>query len=211
MTSSAVKRCSFADYLASEETSDVKHEYFDGEIFAMAGGTAVHGLIAANCIGEFRSATKARGCRTYTSDVMVLTPRGLGAYPDLSVGCDKPRYEDDKQRVLLNPLLLVEVLSDSTEAYDRGRKFDNYKSIESLREYVLVAQDRPHVDHFARRDDGRWVLTSFEGLETSVELPALDCTIPMAEIYANVEFPTDRPAGEAADGGGPPTDGAPGS
>lgn len=198
MTISAIKRCSFADYLALEETSEVKHEYFDGEIFAMAGEKVVHGLIAANCIGELRSATKARGCRAYTSDVMVLTPTGLGTYPDLSIGCGEPRYEDDKERVLLNPQLIVEVLSESTEACDRGKKFDHYQSIESLREYVLVAQDRPHVDHFARQADDRWILTAYEGLEAAIEFPTLGRSIPMAEVYANVEFPSDEPPIPAA-------------
>lgn len=194
MTSSAVKRCSFADYLALEETSEVKHEYFDGEIFAMAGGTARHGNIAAKWIGALHAPLRSGNCESYTSDVRILTPTGLGTYPDLSVGCGEPEFADDKQTTLLNPQLIVEVLSDSTEAYDRGKKFDHYQSIASLREYVLVAQDRPHVDHFARQPDDRWILTSYEGLDAVVECPSLGCTIPMAEVYANVKFEYDKSA-----------------
>jgi Uma2 family endonuclease len=121
--------------------------------------------------------------------MMVLCPTGLRTYPDASVTCDTPRYESDKQRTLLNPQLIVEVLSESTEAYDRGRKFDHYARIESLREYVLVATDRAHVDHFARQSEGRWVLTSYDGLEATVVLIAHGAALPLAELYRGVELP----------------------
>jgi Uma2 family endonuclease len=189
----ALKRLSVDDYLALEQSSDVKHEYFDGEIFNMAGGTASHSLVAANWIRELGNALTARGCRVFSSDMMVGVPTGLRTYPDVSVTCESPRYEDDRELTLLNPLLVVEVLSESTEAYDRGRKFNHYQTIPSLREYVLVATDRAHVDHFTRLDDGRWALTTYDGLETSVDLPTLGAKIAMSETYTGVEFPPEPP------------------
>jgi Uma2 family endonuclease len=189
----ALKRLSVDDYLALEQSSDVKHEYFDGEIFNMAGGTASHSLVAANWTRELGNALKARGCRVFSSDMMVGVPTGLRTYPDVSVTCESPRYEDDRELTLLNPLLVIEVLSATTEAYDRGRKFHHYQTIPSLREYVLVATDRAHVDHFTRLDDGRWALTTYDGLETSVDLPTLGAKIAMSETYTGVEFPPEPP------------------
>lgn len=189
MTTSAHKRLTVDEYLALEESAGVRHEYFDGEIFAMAGGTASHSLIAGNWTRELGNALNDHGCRVFNSDMMVFCPTGLRTYPDVSVTCDTPRYESDKQRTLLNPQLIVEVLSESTEAYDRGRKFDHYSRIESLREYVLVASDRAHVDHFARQPDGRWVLTAHDGLAATVGLNAHGVALPLAELYLGVELP----------------------
>lgn len=198
MSTSAIKRYSVDDYLALEEASETKHEYYDGEIFDMAGGTARHSVIAGNWVRELGNALKDRGCLVFTSVMNIFTPTGLRTYPDVSVVCSKPEYETDKQRTLLNPLLIVEVLSESTEAYDRGKKFDDYQSIESLREYVLVSQDRAHVDRFSKRDSGEWVIVKSDDLVGSVELPALKCLIPMREVYAGVEFEQDKPAGQAS-------------
>jgi Uma2 family endonuclease len=192
-----LKRLSVDDYLALEQSSDTKHEFFDGEIFDMAGGKASHSLVAVNLSAELRIALKARGCRVYSSDMMVFCPTGLRTYPDVSVTCESPRYEDDRELTLLNPILLVEALSDSMTtdegAYDRDRKFNHYQSILSLREYLLVSTDRAHVDHFTRLDDGRWALMSYDGLETAVELPTLNAKIAMSETYTGVEFPPEPP------------------
>lgn len=195
MTTSAAKRLTVDEYLALEQSSEVKHEYFDGEIFAMAGGKASHNLISMNLGAEVRNAVKSRGCLVFPSDMMVFCPTGLRAYPDLSVTCGSPTYEDDRELTLMNPIVIVEVPSDSSEAYDRGRKFEHYKTIESLQEYVLAAQDRAHVDHFARQPDGRWLLASATGLEESLELPSLGCSIPLSEIYSGVSLkpPADPP------------------
>lgn len=193
MAAAALKRLSVDDYLALEQSSDVKHEYFDGEIFAMAGGTASHSLVAANWTRELGNALKDRGCRVYSSDMMVFCPTGLRTYPDVSVTCEAPRYEDDRELTLLNPILLVEALSDTTEAFDRGRKFNHYQSIPSLREYLLVSTDRAHVDHFTRLEDGRWALSIYDGLETFVDFPTLGARIAMSETYTGVEFPPEEP------------------
>jgi Uma2 family endonuclease len=155
----------------------------------MAGGTAPHSLISGNWNRELGNALKDRPCLVFNSDMMVLCPTGLRTYPDVSVTRDSPRYESDKQLTLLSPQVIVEVLSDSTEAYDRGRKFDHYKRIESFREYVLVATDRAHIDHFARQADGRWVLTAYDGLEATAELLTHGVRLPLAELYRGVDLP----------------------
>lgn len=188
MSTGAEKRYTVHEYLDLERASEIKHEYFDGEIFAMARGSAPHSLITTNWIGELRNSLKVRRCQVFSSDLQVVCPTGLRTYPDVSVVCDQPELEDKHQDTLLNPLLIVEVLSKSTEAYDRGRKFDHYRTIPSLQEYVLVAQDRIHVDHYARQETGQWLLTTFTDSDESVKLPALDCAIPLVEIYANVAF-----------------------
>ena len=188
MSTSATQRYTVDEYLALERASDEKHEYFDGEIFAMAGGSMQRSLIGANTVRELGNKLQDRPCRVFNSDMRVWCPTGLRTYPDASVVCNQPQLEDSEKDTLLNPIVVVEVLSPSTEAYDRGRKFEIYKSIESLREYVLVAQDRAHVDCFTRQPSGGWLLTSATGLESSIEIPALECSIRLAEIYAQVEF-----------------------
>lgn len=200
MSTDALKRYSVDEFLALEQQSDVKHEYFDGEIFAMAGATVWHNLIAGNVARHLGNALTYRGCRVLPSDMMVLCPTGLRTYPDVTVVCEKFEFEfeDETQRVLINPQVIVEVLSDTTEAYDRGRKFDNYRSITSLREYVLVSQSQRRVDHFARQSDGQWLFNSYDGESEAVKAPSLQCAIRMPEIYAGVEFSQTPVAGEGA-------------
>lgn len=189
MSMPAEKRMSVAEFLAFEEQSDGKHEYYDGEIFAMAGGTAIHSLIAANCIRELGKLLTGRDCFAYTSDLMIATASDLLTYPDVSVVCGEPSFaEESGERVLLNPIAIVEVLSPTTEAYDRGKKFEHYQSIDSLKEYVLVAQDRVHVDRFTRQPDGGWLLTAVGSKGASIELPTLGGSIPLEEIYVGVAF-----------------------
>jgi Uma2 family endonuclease len=188
MSTAAIRRLSVDEYLAIERDSEVKHEYFDGELFAMAGATEQHNLIVASLIREIGNQLKSRRCRVYPSDMRVVCPTGLRTYPDVSVVCGEPRFEGERRETLLNPLSIIEVLSPSTEAYDRGRKFRHYQTIESLSEYVLVAQDRPQVDHFVRQKSGQWLLTTVADLSASVVLTAIGCTEPLTEIYADVAF-----------------------
>jgi Uma2 family endonuclease len=197
MSTSAVKRLSVDEYLALERASDLKHEYYDGEMFAMAGAKEAHNLIVANLVGELRNALKSRRCRVYPSDMRVLCPTGLRTYPDVSVVYGDSEFEDDNRETLLNPLSIIEVLSPSTEAYDRGRKFHHYQTIESLQEYVLVALDRPQVDHFIRQPNGgQWLLTTVDDVQAAIALTAIDCRVPLAEVYANVAFEPE--GGQAA-------------
>jgi Uma2 family endonuclease len=149
----------FAEYVAEERSSATKHEWLNGEVFDMAGGTIEHGALAANTIGELLRLLRGRPCRVYTSDVRVrVAATGLATYPDASVVCGKLERDPEDDNTVLNPVVLVEVLSDSTEAYDRGEKFAHYRRIDSLRDYVLVSQREPLLEHYARNDDGTWTL-----------------------------------------------------
>ncbi len=187
--SAAIKRYSVDEYLAFERDSPTKHEYFDGEVFAMAGATVPHNLVASNALRNLGNALVDRPCIVLGSDTRVVCPTGLRTYPDVVAVCGPPQYEDGRRDNLLNPIVIVEVLSPSTERYDRGKKFEHYRTISSLREYVLIASDRKSIDHFARQDAGtQWLLTSFSGEQDVVNFPALEVGIPIAEIYAKVEF-----------------------
>jgi len=177
------------DYLALERSAEFKSEYFDGEIFAMAGASESHNIITLNVGAELRQQLKKRPCTAYVNDLRVkVSPTGLFTYPDVVVVCGQPRFDDSHHDTLLNPVLIVEVLSDSTEAYDRGRKFEHYRKLESLMEYVLIAQHRPHVESYRRQPDQGWVLTESDGLEGRLRLDAIDCELALVEIYDKVEF-----------------------
>lgn len=178
-----------ADYLAIERKSDVKHEYYRGEMFAMADATREHNLIALNLAVSIGVQIRDRPCEAYGSDMRVkVDETGLYTYPDMTVTCDEPRFEDKQTDTLLTPQVVVEVLSKSTENYDRGKKFEHYRRIESLREYVLISQEEPHIEHYSRQADGRWLLTEAKGLEGTIELPAIECRLKLADVYAKVEF-----------------------
>lgn len=194
MSSAAVKRLSPSEYLAFERASRTKHEFVDGEVFAMAGGSAAHNLIAVNLASELRNALKDGPCRVFSSDMRVLCPTGLRTYPDVSVCCGEPQYEDDQQDTLLNPLVVIEVLSPSTEKYDRVKNFEHYRSIPSLREFAVVASDRQVVEHYARQADAaHWLLTITQSSRNSVRFPALNREIQIAEIYSKVDLPAAGP------------------
>lgn len=174
------------EYLSLERRAEFKSEYFDGVIYAMAGGSERHNLIAANVIIALGVQLRDRPCRVYPSDMKVRMPNSRRFfYPDVSVICGETRFADDEKDVVLNPVLVVEVLSESTEAFDRGKKFSSYQQIESLREYLLVAQDEFVVEHYLRREDG-WLYTKAAGLDASLVLPALDCQVVLGDIYNKV-------------------------
>ncbi len=178
-----------AEYLALERSAEIKGEYFDGEIFAMAGASRAHNLIVGNLIRELGNQLRKGPCEVYPSDMRVKVDlTGLYTYPDVVVVCDEPRFEDEHGDTLLNPTLLIEVLSESTEKYDRGKKSSHYRRLPSLKEYLLVSQEEPHLEHYARQDDDHWLLTEATGEEARIELPALQATIALAEVYARVTF-----------------------
>ena len=177
------------DYLAIERSAEFKSEYFDGEIFAMAGASRAHNSIVLNTGSEIRQHLKNRSCKAYVNDMRVkVNPTGLYAYPDVIVVCGKEQFEDTHLDTLLNPTLIIEVLSDSTEAYDRGRKFEHYRHLDSLVEYVLIAQQRPHIESYRRQPDQQWLLTECSGLDATLRLQSIDCDLALAEIYAKVEL-----------------------
>ncbi len=177
---------SYAEYLAQEEASEEKHEYLDGQIYAMAGGTPEHGLICANLIAELRTALRSRPCRVYTSDVRVrVQATGLTTYPDVSVVCGPTECSPDDQNAVINPIVLVEVLSTGTASYDREEKFAHYRRIPSLQEYLLVSQRELHIQHYRRNDDGTWMLRDVRPPE-AVELSSIGCRLELAEVYLGV-------------------------
>lgn len=181
------------EYLARERAADFRSEFYRGEMFAMAGASWEHTLVKDNMSGETRNQLKEGPCRVLTSDMRVkVDATGLYTYPDLVVVCDEPKFEDDEFDTLLNPRAVVEVLSDSTEKYDRGTKFGHYRQVPSIQEYVLVAQDRPLVERYVRQADDSWLLTAFTDLQQTFAFASIRAQIPLAEIYRGVEFPETR-------------------
>lgn len=178
------------EYLTRERLADFKSEYLRGETFAMAGATYEHTLVKDNMAGEARSQLKDGPCRVLTSDMRVKVDRtGLYTYPDVVIVCEKPQFEDDVFDTLLNPRVLIEVLSDSTERYDRGAKFGHYRQLPTVQEYVLIAQDRPLVERYVRQADDSWLLTAFSDMAQTFGFTSIPVKIALAEIYRGVEFP----------------------
>lgn len=175
------------EYLAIERAAETKSEYLDGEMFPMTGGTRRHGLVITNLMRELSQKLKGSSCEVYPNDMRVHIPvTGLYTYPDAAVVADVPSFLDGVSDTLLNPTLIIEVLSPTTEAYDRGKKFQHYKAIDSLTEYVLVAQETPRVERHARQDDGRWSVEIISGLDQKVVLSSVGCELSLAEIYDKV-------------------------
>jgi Uma2 family endonuclease len=177
------------EYLAFERAAEYKNEYFDGEIFAKTGASLKHNRITLNIGSELNNQLKERKCQAFTSDMRVHVPAtGLYTYPDVVVVCGEPQLEDEHFDTLLNPVLIVEVLSRSTARYDRTGKFSDYRSISSFAEYLLVSQDEYRVEHYARQPDGRWLLTEYRSREDTLALDSIGCRLSLAEIYDKV-FP----------------------
>ena len=180
-----VDRMSYGEYLALEATSDLRHEFLRDEIFAMAGGTPEHAALAAAVLGALTAALRGRPCRVYSSDLRIrVAATGLCTYPDASVVCDRLETDPDDPDAILNPILLVEVLSDSTEAYDRGVTAAHYRRIPSLREYVLGSQGEPLIEVYRRNEREHWELMEARA-GMSIELASLDVGLEVDAIYAN--------------------------
>ncbi len=176
------------EYLAWERKADIKHEYLRGEIIAMSGASYHHTLITMSISGELYIQLKEQGCTVHTNDMRVRThPDVSYFYPDVLVVCGEPRFEDNTFDTLLNPIVLVEVLSPSTESYDRGEKFEHYQQLTSLREYILVSQDQVQIEHYHLKET-QWELTEFRSLENIVPLSSIECELPLEDIYRRVEF-----------------------
>ncbi len=186
---------SVLDYYRIETEAEFRSQYFAGEMFAMAGGTPRHSRIKLN-VGSLLNASLREGsCVPYDSDLRVRVPgTDLITYPDASVICGELQIDLDDANTALNPTVLIEVLSPSTEAYDRGAKFGHYRRIPSLREYVLISQDEPRVERFLRNDDETWTLVISNGLDQSIELGSLGVTLPLSEIFFKVDFPSPSSA-----------------
>ena len=179
----------FEEYLAREKNALTKSEYYRGQIFAMAGASPRHNMIAVNAVASLRVRLRGSPCRPFHSDQRIRIPAsGLATYPDVSIVCGDLQLDAVDRDAIVNPRVICEVLSKSTESYDRGKKFDLYRQLESLQEYVLVAQDEPQVDHYVLQAHGSWLLTVFKGLEAKLEFPSLSIELLLSEIYEDIEF-----------------------
>jgi Uma2 family endonuclease len=197
MSSVPKRRYTPDEYLALERRADFKSEYFKGEIFAMAGASRQHVRIATNVIARVDEQLRDTTCEIFGSDMRVrVSPTGLYTYPDASIACGELQFEDDTVDTLLNPKVIFEVLSDGTEAYDRGKKFDHYRQIASLAEYVIVSQREPLVERFTRQPDGAWRMTVLKGLESVLELESIRCRLNLRDIYFKVAFGDEAEAGK---------------
>ena len=175
-----------AEYLAFERAAEYKHEYVGGRVYAMTGASREHNVIAWNVLGALHALLRGHPCEAYPSDMRVkVSETGMYTYPDVVVACDEPAFEDAHVDTLLNPTVIVEVLSPSTEAYDRGEKFAHYRRLASLREYVLIAQDRVRIEHYVRRGE-QWLLTELAGVDATLALESLDCALALADVYERV-------------------------
>lgn len=178
-------------YLTFERASIQRHEYIDGQIYALAGGSQQHSLIITNLVASLHGQLCRRDSTVYANDMRIRTPQTtFYTYPDVSVVCGRPLFEDDSRDILLNPIVIIEVLSPSTERYDRGRKFRSYRLIETLREYILIAQDTRQIEHFERQPDGQWTFQSIGEEDPPLALPSIGCMLSVADVYEKVEFDT---------------------
>ena len=177
------------EYLALEREAEFKSEYLDGIIYLMSGGSPQPSEIAANVIAIAVTRLRGTPCHVFSSDLKVATnPHGLYAYPDLSIVCGELSFHDEHQDVITNPTVLVEVLSPSTEAYDRGRKFTHYQHLESLKDYILISQEEPQVEHFTRQNGNQWLYSAAIGLEASLTINSIECILRLSEVYDKVRF-----------------------
>ncbi len=190
MTAEPAAKLTTQDYLAHERQADYKSEFLNGELLAMAGASRWHNIIVLNVGSELRIQLKGRRCETYSTNMRVhIPPTGLYTYPDVVVICGTPEFDDDQHDTLLNPTVLIEVLSPSTERYDRGAKFGHYRRLASLREYVLISQEKPLIERYVRHEDSRfWLLSDAEGLDAKIEVSSVGCVLALAEVYDKVHF-----------------------
>jgi Uma2 family endonuclease len=188
MAANPQTRISEQEYLELERAAEFRHEYYDGFMYAMSGGSWVHGSIVQNVSRLLDSALRARGCSVRTTDIRVRVSRRLYTYPDVLVVCGAPKFADDQKDTVLNPTLIIEVLSPSTERYDRGAKAAQYRTVESIEELAFVSQNEARVEVFRRRAPNEWVLSEFVGLESSCRFQSVGCELALSQIYESVTF-----------------------
>ncbi len=182
------------EYIQFERASIGKHEYFDGQIYAMTGASRIHNLIAGNTLAMLHSQLRRKPCEIFPSDMRVkVTRTGLYTYPDLVIICGKPEFTDDILDTIINPLVLIEILSPSTERYDRGMKSQSYRTIETLQDYILIAQDQYHVEHYSRQNSGQWLLQEAIGRESALTIRSIECTLALGDVYEKVAITPEHP------------------
>jgi Uma2 family endonuclease len=185
------------DYLAKERAPEavIRHEYLDGNVLAMAGESLEHSTICTNLIYLIVGQLRGKPCRALSPNMKVrTTPTGLYSYPDLTVVCGEPIFHDEHRDIVVNPTVIAEVLSPSTEAFDRGTKWIRYQQIATLSDYLLIAQERPLIEHFVRQADGHWLYSIAENLNHSVDIACIDCQLPLAEVYERIAFAGEQMA-----------------
>ena len=180
-----------ADYLDYERNAPERHEFLDGNVYAMAGESPRHSTICFNLYAITGNQLRGKRCRGYSPNMKVATnEKGLYSYPDLTIVCSQPKYHDKKGDVLINPTVIFEVPSPSTESYDRGEKFLRYvNGIKSLTDYILISQNNPTIEHFQKQSNGEWEKTEIEGMESVLKIASIECEISLTELYDLVEFP----------------------
>ena len=189
MSTNTARKFTLEEYIAIEEASEIKHEFRDGKILAMAGAAPDHVGIVSDLTYLIRSQLRGNQCRVYAADLRVcVTPEGRYSYPDLVVVCGTPVFDDTKPQALINPTLIIEVLSDSTAAYDRGDKFHDYRQVPTLTDYVLVAQDRAYIEHYQRQGESElWLYQAAEGLDATLLISGLNLSLPLVDVYAQAD------------------------
>lgn len=195
MTAQPLRSLTEQEYIDSERTSLIKHEYYKGHVYAMTGASRTHNLIAGNTLASLHSQIRRKPCQVFPSDMRVKVHKtGLYTYPDLVLICGEPQFTDDALDTLLNPLVLIEILSPSTERYDRGLKFQHYRTIETLQDYILIAQDSYHIEHYARQEHGQWLFQEAVGIEAHIAIESIDSILVLADVYEKVSIaPEDQP------------------
>ncbi|NJK65046.1 MAG: Uma2 family endonuclease [Synechococcaceae cyanobacterium SM2_3_1] len=182
-------KASAQEYLDLERQAQIKSEYIDGDIVAMTGASRRHNLISLNIAASLHSQLRSRPCEIYMGDMRVAVDRAeFYTYPDIVVACEDPQFLDAELDTLLNPTLIVEVLSPSTASYDRGEKFSRYRQLPSLQEYLIVAQDTSALEHYRKQSQREWILVDIVDWETLVDLPSIQCQLAMRDIYEKVNF-----------------------
>ncbi|KPV51081.1 hypothetical protein SE17_23260 [Kouleothrix aurantiaca] len=189
MTPQPKRHYSVEEYLDLQRSGVLKHEYYRGEIFALTGSSEAHNLILTNIVMSLGTQLRKRACKVYPSDMRLKIPKtGLYTYPDVSIVCGMPQFDDSKQDTLLDPIVVIEILSPSTERYDRGKKFQNYRTVNSLQEYLLVSQDDYHIDHYTNQNNGTWLLKTYSGKDAVLFVKAIDCTMLLDDVYDKVDI-----------------------
>lgn len=189
------------EYLAIERSSEERHEYIDGRIYAMAGEKDEHGEICVNLTGELRAQMKGKSCRVRAQNTKVRSgpepkpsrnPEGFYSYPDVLVVCGERKFHDKYRDVLLNPNVIFEVMSKSTEVFDRGEKFIRYRTwLPTLTDYLLVAQGKPMIEHYRRQQNGEWLLTTISGIDATLKIESIGCSLKLSEVYDGVSFSSE--------------------
>lgn len=189
MLAEALKRLTPDEYLKLEETSEIKHEYYDGEIFALSGGSSNHSRIAINVQSALNIAFRKKNCSVFNSDLRVfIESNGLYTYPDVSALCGEIKFAEGRNDTIINPALIIEVLSDSTKDYDRGQKFELYRALPSLQEYVLIHQDQIYIEQYVKQSSGQWLLTDIKEEQEKLVLESVEETLNIDEIYEKVQW-----------------------